>query len=575
VTVNQSAAPTGTALGGYQFQELGVFFPTLTSSGTGTLTVVLDAGSADSKVVADAIGSAPAWASSGGPSPFESEPSYQLTFQNTRQRTTPDVAFDASENSGVTSFQNGSLTYGNFGTSLAAPCWAGLIAIANQGRVADGSETFNSGLDPTQTLQALYGLPASDFHTITTGYNGFNAGDGYDLVTGLGSPVANLLIPGLVSFGVATQLGQLVITVGPPASVAAGSAFGLTVAIVDSSGNVVTSYDASVAVSLAANPGASTLSGGLTAPVSDGVATFSGLTLNKAGSGYTLKISGGALAPVNTAPFDVTSSSTQSQGPAPGPSPTPSPTPGSTPPPAPAPTHGALVTHTMLTVRSRTSAFGQPVTLSATVKIIGGARTMPAGSVTFTDASSILATVPLHGDKASFTTSALPFGQNVIGAAYGGAADAERSKSAVVIETIRGVKSKTELSSSANPSRLGQATTLTARVSGSGGGSGAPTGTVTFVDGATILGSVALTGGEATLATDALAARIHRIKAEYSGNAIYNPSNSKVLKQTVKQSVTISSRTSSLVIRRDGFARLLARDESARDGNERPSGTNV
>jgi hypothetical protein len=547
VAVNQSAAPAGTALGGSQFQELGVFYPTLTASGTGTLTVVLNASSANSRVVADAIGSARAWASSGGPSPIESEPSYQLTFQNTRQRTTPDVAFDASENSGVTCFQNGSLTYGNFGTSLAAPCWAGLIAIANQGRVIDGSKTLNSGLDPTQVLQAIYSLPTSDFHTITTGYNGFNAGAGYDTLTGLGSPVANLLISGLVSYGVTIQLGQLAITVQPPASVPAGSAFGLTVEVVNSSGSVVTGYDASVAVSLGNNPGGSVLGGTMTARVSGGVATFSGLTLNKAGSGYTLKVSGGDLAPVNTAPFEVTSSSTQSQGPAPGPSPTPSPTPGSTPVPAPPPTRGAFSTQSSLTVNSRSSFFGQPVTLNATVNILGGARTMPAGSVTFIDGSSVLATVPLHGHKASFTTSALPFGQNVIRAAYDGAADAERSKSAIVIETIRGVKSKTELTSSANPSRLGQAVTFTAKVSGVG--SAPPTGTVAFVDGATILGSVPLAGGEATLTTDVLSARAHRIKAEYSGNALYNPSSSKVVKQTVKQSVPTALRFSGSVVR--------------------------
>jgi hypothetical protein len=229
VVVNQSQSPSGAALGSSQFQELGVFFPTLTTSGDGTLTVVLNASSANSRVVADAIGSAPAWASTGGPTSFESEPSYQLPFQNTRQRTTPDVAFDASENSGVTSFQSGSLSYGNFGTSLASPCWAGLIAIANQGRVADGGTTLNSVVDPTQALEALYSLPASDFHDITTGYNGFNAGSGYDEITGLGSPIANLLIPGLVSYGVGTQFGRLAISLQPPASVAAGGGFGLTV----------------------------------------------------------------------------------------------------------------------------------------------------------------------------------------------------------------------------------------------------------------------------------------------------------------------------------------------------------
>ena len=199
VVVNQSEAPAGTAVGGSQFQELGVFFPTLTSSGTGTLTVVLNASSANSRVVADAIGRRRPGQAAAVPLRSNRSLSYQLPFQNTRQRTTPDVAFDASENTGVTCFQNGSLTYGNFGTSLSSPCWAGLIAIANQGRVADGGTTFNSGADPTQTLQALYSLPASDFHDITSGYNGFNAGPGYDEVTGLGSPIANLLIPGLVS----------------------------------------------------------------------------------------------------------------------------------------------------------------------------------------------------------------------------------------------------------------------------------------------------------------------------------------------------------------------------------------
>ena len=58
VVVNQSAAPVGTAQGNFQFQELGTFFPTLTANGTGTLTVVLNASSANSRVVADAVGSA-------------------------------------------------------------------------------------------------------------------------------------------------------------------------------------------------------------------------------------------------------------------------------------------------------------------------------------------------------------------------------------------------------------------------------------------------------------------------------------------------------------------------------------
>ncbi len=210
VTIDQTKPPNGTAVGDFQFQELGVFFPTLTN-GTGTLTVVLNAHSANGTVVADAIGAAKAWASTGGPSRFESEPSYQFPFQSTGRRTTPDVSFDASGNSGVdiyyTPFNDPSmagLQYGSSGTSLSSPCWAGLIAIANQGRVANGLPTLNSPANPMQTVQALYSLPDSDFHDITSGYNGFLAGVGYDFITGRGSPIANLLIPDLVKYGVPT-----------------------------------------------------------------------------------------------------------------------------------------------------------------------------------------------------------------------------------------------------------------------------------------------------------------------------------------------------------------------------------
>jgi subtilase family serine protease len=86
------------------------------------------------------------------------------------------------------------------GTSLASPCWAGLIAIANQGRVALGGKTLDGTANPRQTLEALYSLPAHDFHDITSGYNGVFAGTGYDKVTGRGSPVANLLVPDLASY---------------------------------------------------------------------------------------------------------------------------------------------------------------------------------------------------------------------------------------------------------------------------------------------------------------------------------------------------------------------------------------
>ncbi|MFI5457364.1 MAG: SdrD B-like domain-containing protein [Isosphaerales bacterium] len=85
------------------------------------------------------------------------------------------------------------------GTSLSAPAFSGLVALVNQGRVAAGEANLNSS-SPTETPQALYSLPQSDYNSITSGSNGYTANAGYNLVTGLGTPVANLMVPDLVAY---------------------------------------------------------------------------------------------------------------------------------------------------------------------------------------------------------------------------------------------------------------------------------------------------------------------------------------------------------------------------------------
>jgi streptogramin lyase len=117
----------------------------------------------------------------------------------------------------------------------------------------------------------------------------------YSITTG---PDGNLWFVdyGTSSVGVATlSTSQLVVTTQPPASVTAGSGFGLTVTAEDSSGNPIISFNGTVTVALASNPGGATLGGTLTATASNGVATFSGLTMTTAASGYTLSVSGGGL----------------------------------------------------------------------------------------------------------------------------------------------------------------------------------------------------------------------------------------------------------------------------------------
>ena len=82
------------------------------------------------------------------------------------------------------------------GTSAGAPQWAALVAIADQGRALAAKGSLGG---TTQTLAALYALPQSDFHDVTSGSNGFPAGPGYDLATGRGSPVAKAVIAGLLT----------------------------------------------------------------------------------------------------------------------------------------------------------------------------------------------------------------------------------------------------------------------------------------------------------------------------------------------------------------------------------------
>jgi subtilase family serine protease len=142
------------------------------------------------------------WAGSGGgTSLFEKEPAYQAGVQSTGKRQIPDVSFLADPNTGVLIYDtfgfSGFLQIG--GTSLSAPSWAALVAIVNQGRrLASEGTLSNMPAD-------VYSLSPSDFHDVTSGNNGTLAGPGYDTVTGLGSPRANLVAKDLVGMSTALQ----------------------------------------------------------------------------------------------------------------------------------------------------------------------------------------------------------------------------------------------------------------------------------------------------------------------------------------------------------------------------------
>jgi hypothetical protein len=98
----------------------------------------------------------------------------------------------------------------------------------------------------------------------------------------------------------------LVITQQPPANVQVNATFGLQAMIADAYGNVETGDKSNVTVAFANNPGLATLRGQLSITASQGVATFSGLSLNSIASGYTLAVSTSDLTSATTNPIDVT-----------------------------------------------------------------------------------------------------------------------------------------------------------------------------------------------------------------------------------------------------------------------------
>jgi subtilase family serine protease len=126
--------------------------------------------------------------SGGGVSTYISTPTYQ-TGLGYSKRATPDVSYNADPNSGFAVYDS----YGGYGwavvggTSAGAPQWAAIQAL---GASATTTNIYNIYSQPS-----LYQV---DFRDITVGSNGYSAKAGYDLATGVGSPLT-------ISFGAAPK----------------------------------------------------------------------------------------------------------------------------------------------------------------------------------------------------------------------------------------------------------------------------------------------------------------------------------------------------------------------------------
>ncbi len=116
---------------------------------------------------------------------------------------------------------------------------------------------------------------------------------------------------GVVTLSPTSNPTKLAVTTQPPGAVTSADGFGLEVAVENSAGDPDIDYTGTVTIALENNPGGDTLKGTLTAPVYQGVAVFSGLTLKVPDSGYTIEATASGLSSTTTDSFNVTLGATK------------------------------------------------------------------------------------------------------------------------------------------------------------------------------------------------------------------------------------------------------------------------
>jgi large repetitive protein len=211
---------------------------------------------------------------------------------------------------------------------------------------------------------------------------------------------------------------------------------------------------------------------------------------------------------------------------------------------------GATATTVISSVQP--SVPGEAISYSAIVTAVAPAAGIPTGRVAFFDGAAIIAgcgAQPLVGGMASCAVTYAGAGSHAITAVYSGDPDYFTSTSAVLTQTVNPGATSTSLASSANPSVPGQSVTITATVTVSAPGSGAPSGTVSFEDaGTTISGCAAqvVTAAGTATCTDAFAiAGVDSITAVYGGDPNFSTSTSSAFMQTINQGATAAGVTSS------------------------------
>jgi hypothetical protein len=232
-----ASIPEVTAVGGTQFNEgTGTYWSPTNSANASALSYIPEIGWNES-------GANGLYSSGGGLSTFFAQPWWQTAFgvPSPGFRAVPDVALAAETHEGHRIVSEGqTLIVG--GTSAAAPAFAGILALVNQYQLQNGVQTQSGQGNINPNLYSLAQTSSNIFHDITGGNNivpcvsgtpdcpasgmlGYNAGPGYDLVTGLGTVDAYMLALALTAQWSTPAISSL----NPSSAVAGGASFTLFV----------------------------------------------------------------------------------------------------------------------------------------------------------------------------------------------------------------------------------------------------------------------------------------------------------------------------------------------------------
>ena len=227
-------------------------------------------------------------------------------------------------------------------------------------------------------------------------------------------------------------------------------------------------------------------------------------------------------------------------------------------------------TTAVLTASPNPVSAGQSLTLTAT--LTGDGSFWPTGTITFLNGSTQLGTGTLNASGvATLSTTSLAPGTYSLTVQYGGDSNFLSSTSAGVSVTVNSQATTTSLTASPNPLPTGQTLTLTATVQGTG--STTPGGTVSFMNGSTLLGTATLnSSGVATLTTSSLATGTFSLTAQYAGNANFLSSTSAGVSVTVSSQATTTSLTASPNPVGNGQTLTLTADVQG-TGSTTPGGT--